>query len=299
LLAAVVNRDVGDHLKANAHATEGMETQIAMTREIEIEGKMIAELQANAWLQRQLLSRLKEREVAIGIELRQELAKDGAQLADIENRISERLNDYEGLIRGRLMRPVLRHLYMLAYVPRSDADLKRWAEQASYELRLLQYHYDRREFPQAFLRDWLAPTMKGDISKASADKILVLLVRLGFLDRRDYLKPRPYVVLSFSQELKNMIEHWVELKSQSTEAPQRAAPIGPNGSARRQPPAALALLFIAALAAGWFLSAESTYRDQPPSTRLADAVSELDAWRPKSPILVVDAESELSAWKRG
>jgi hypothetical protein len=269
-----------------------------MTRESEIAGKMIAELAGNAWLQHQLLSRLEEREAAIRMEMRQELARDGEQPADIENRISERLNDYEGLIRGRLMRPVLRHLYMLAYVPRTDADLERWAEHASYELRLLQYHYERKEFPQAFLRDWFAPTMKGDISKASADKILVLLVRLGFLDRRDYLKPRPYVVLSFGQELKDMIEHWVEMKSPPAVAPKRVSAIRSNGSARAQAPAALALLFVTALAAASF-SASSSYWGQQSTIQLVDAASELDAWRPKFPILVADAASELSVWKRG
>jgi len=124
-----------------------------MSRAEDIAMHLTAEIHANAWLEREFLKLFKTNEHAIRASLLHDLGKPGDRSSsELPLLVEERIKDYRGLITGRLLRPVLKHLYLLAFVPRTGAEIERLAGVAQYMPEALLFHYHRGEFPQAFLR---------------------------------------------------------------------------------------------------------------------------------------------------
>lgn len=187
-----------------------------------------AELDANAWLERELHDRFDHHEKDIAAyterEIQQMLQKRGQHFdpLSISVRVQERLNDYQGILGGRLPRPVFRQLYLLAYKPLVSCDLRRICAEVEYAFEPVNFHYRRdedvagntvpREFPQSFLRDYLVHQMKGDISKGSANKLLILMSLLGLVSRVPAVTGGSGLAARFDQEFKTLIDQWLELR---------------------------------------------------------------------------------------
>jgi hypothetical protein len=167
---------------------------------------ILAQLDANADLERKLVGGFK-----------QLAERDAAYREPGEYKASL------GLLTGRLPRPVLRHLYLLGYYPMSDAQLEAKAALAKYPFEPVRYHYRRaesasgpdtvREYPQAFLVNFLVNAMKGDISRGSANKIITLLCGLGYLRRSGCVTGGTSYAVAFGPELRTLIEEWIDLST--------------------------------------------------------------------------------------
>jgi hypothetical protein len=168
---------------------------------------ILAQLEANAALERKLVDGF------------QELAK-----RDASYREPEEYKASLGLLKGRLPRPVLRHLYLLGYYPMNDTQLEAKAALAKYPFEPVRYHYRRseqgspdagvvREYPQAFLINFLVNAMKDDISRGSANKIITLLSALGYLRRTGCVTGVTSFAVAFGPELRTLIEDWIDLST--------------------------------------------------------------------------------------
>lgn len=193
-----------------------------------------ADLDANAWLEIELLDRfdLYQKDIAAYAEreIRQMLVKRGQHFDPLSlgRRVQERLNDYQGILGGRLPRPVFRQLYLLAYQTIEDGDLQRICADVNYAFEPVNFHYRRnehstgnfvqREFPQSFIRDYLVHQMKGDISKGSANKLIVLMSLLQLVARVPAVTGGSSLAIRFDEKFKTLVDQWLDRRSKPSSA---------------------------------------------------------------------------------
>lgn len=193
-----------------------------------------ADLDANAWLETELLDRFERHQSDINSyaerEIRQMLVKRGQHFDPLSlgRRVQERLNDYQGILCGRLPRPVFRQLYLLAYQAIEDRDLQRICAKVNYAYEPVNFHYRRnehsggnfvdREFPQSFIRDYLVYQMKGDISKGSANKLIVLMSLLRLVSRVPAVTGGSSLAIRFDGKFKTLIDQWLDRRSKPSSA---------------------------------------------------------------------------------
>lgn len=250
-----------------------------MSARRKIKAAIHAENTANAFLQNALLEKLTAKEQDIKEELGNLLGQGrNGPLPPTEKdvAIAERLNEMRGLIKGRLLRPTLRHIYLLLDPDLTDNDLELLADRAGdRDTMALKYHFrveNGPQIPQAFARAFLAAAMKGDISRTGADNILMLFVRLGFASRCPCIRGQASMALKFDNDFIELIESWM-LKKDVIEMPKKRT----TKRAKVAAASLAAILFVSAvtLLGGHSLGGMSS---GTPDT-FADAQSEADMWK--------------------
>lgn len=199
--------------------------------------QILSDLRADASLERQLMRRFIKNEARIRRHLRNKVEEyskkrfDHLSEGEIEVKIQKQVDDIRGIVHGRLIRPVLRHLFLIAYFPLSEESLMQKARNVNYEFELIAYHYNRiptpdadgivtREFPQSFLKDFLVKTMKGDISKSAAYNVLELLDLIGLATRIPLVTSRNNgLAIQFDRRLKKLVGTWLDMRHGGTNMP--------------------------------------------------------------------------------
>lgn len=167
---------------------------------------IVTELEANAWLEKELLGRMEAYEQSLPEQL-----EAGEYKASI------------GILTNRLPRPVLKHLYLLSFYPLTDEQLEEKVSASGYKsFEAVRYHYHRnneeaeravrgkREFPQAFLEMFLVSTMAGDISKGSAHRLLTLFANLGLVERKVCVTGNNSLTVFFGDAFRSVVEEWLD-----------------------------------------------------------------------------------------
>lgn len=193
----------------------------------EIRKRIRAELEANAWLQTTMVVRFESLEDAIRDELTTSFTINaihaGKSKSDRDVLVQDQMASMKGVLRGRLIRPVLRHLFLLNDHGVSDEQLKFFSSKTAYPYDALSFHFRREggiQLPEAFLRKFFVVAMKGDlpnekksdISNGSAAMILRLLVKLKYAERVSCVRGDAAYALVFTEEFFDLVEVWFAKK---------------------------------------------------------------------------------------